>query len=756
MITDVPLDQARPLKTRRGQISNSQRVVALVGNPNTGKSTIFNRLTGLRQRIANYPGITTEAKVGQCTLPSGDSVDLIDMPGAYSLSATSLDEQVVVDAMTGHTQAVHPDLLVCVLDATNLKRNLFLVSQLAEYELPMIVVLNQWDEALKRAITIDVRTLEKKLGVRVITSVGTKGAGLSELREAIEEGLRQPKKMRRIAWRSCVREACAMLAEGLSHHGIKLPDAEVQRLLFDSRSTMRDRLTIPREELADLVFKAREIIRKSGLNPAAAEAILHYEHMDGILSLAEKSAARSLRAGDESIDALLVHRFWGLVVFVAIMWVVFQSVYAWATPFMDMIEATTTYAQGIVAPKLEGLPIFQSLVVDGIIGGVGGVLTFLPQIFILFFFIAVLEDSGYMARAAFLMDKLFGWCGLNGKSFVPLLSSYACAIPGIMAARSLEDPKARLTTVLLAPFMSCSARLPVYVLFIGAFVEPMYGAAAAGWVLFAMHFVGLVIGLPIAWALNKLILKTRQQPFILEMTGYKIPDIRNVTIKMWEGGREFLLRAGTVILAFSVIVWALLYFPRSEQVAEDVRKEFVAEQAVNLGITEAQVSEKLSDEESSLAASLHVALEGAYIEQSYLGRFGRAVQPVFELAGFDWKITVGVLSSFPAREVIIATLGIIYHMGAEVDEESEGLRMRMAAETWANGPRAGQPVFTIPVVFSIMIFFALCMQCGATVAVIAKQVGWGWAWGSFAGMTVLAWIAAVATYQLGTLLIPVS
>lgn len=743
----------RPKTGRPG--ASGLPVVALVGNPNTGKSTLFNRLTGLRQRIANYPGITTEAKLGVLRLPDGRSADLLDLPGAYSLSATSLDEQVVVDVMTGHAGHPRPDLIVCVLDATNLKRNMFLASQLAEYELPMVLVLNQWDEAVKRRMAIDVAALEAELGVRVLPTVGTKGVGLDALREAVAEGLDSPRKMKRIAWRPCVDEACGLLRSGLSKRGVNLTGAEMQRLLFDCRSTLRDRLSVPREEAADLVCEARQCVRRAGLNPAAAEAILHYEHMDAILSRAARSAARSLRSGDESIDALLVHRFWGVVIFVAIMWVVFQSVYAWASPFMDAIEAATGWLQGLVAPMLGGMPAFQSLVIDGVIGGAGGVVVFLPQIFILFFFIALLEDSGYMARGAFLMDKLFGWCGLNGKSFVPLLSSFACAIPGIMAARSLEDPKARLTTILLAPFMSCSARLPVYVLFIGAFVEPAYGAAAAGWTLFAMHFIGLAISLPLAWVLNEFVLKTRHQPFILEMTSYKVPDMRNVAIKVWEGGREFLLRAGTVILAFSILIWALLYFPRPDGVAEQARAEFVAEQAAESGVPVAVVEARLAADEDGddLARRLDVAIEAAFIEQSYLGRFGQAIQPVFALAGFDWKITVGVLSSFPAREVIIATLGIIYQMGSDVDEESEGLRERMASEKWPSGPKAGTPVFTIPVVFSIMVFFALCMQCGATVAVIGRQIGWSWAVGLFFGMTMLAWLAAVATYQIGSLLI---
>jgi ferrous iron transport protein B len=377
------------------------------------------------------------------------------------------------------------------------------------------------------------------------------------------------------------------------------------------------------------------------------------------------------------------------------------------------------------------------------------VLVFLPQILILFFFISVLEDTGYMARAAFLVDKLFGWCGLNGRSFVPLLSSYACAIPGVMSARTLSDPKARLTTILMAPFMSCSARLPVYILLIGTFIEPHYGPLAAGWALFAMHFVGLALALPLAWVLNKFFLKIKPQPFILEMPDYRIPTMRNIFHRMWERGREFVLRAGTVILAFSVIIWSLLYFPRDASVEEVVTNEFVATMSVNTPVD--TIHEELKNADSPLAQKLHHHVESAYIEQSYLGRFGKAIQPVFNPAGFDWKITVGVLSSFPAREVIIATMGIIYNLGADVDEGSEDLRSVLQNEKWLSGPRAGQPVYSMPVVIGIMVFFALCMQCGATVAIIARELDWRWATFSFFAMTTLAWLAAVFIYQIGSL-----
>lgn len=719
--------------------------IALLGNPNTGKSTLFNRLTGLRQHIANYPGITVEKKTGILEI-GGQRLELIDLPGTYSLAASSPDERIVLDALRGKAGHPSPDLIVCVVDATNLKRNLFLASEVAELGLPMVIALNQWDAALRNGIKIDCEKLSERLGVPVIPTVAKRGEGLDKLRKAIERSLDEPHLMTRIQWPEYVREARHRLQDSLKKHAIEVGDAEALRIIFDPDSayaTSIDKAT----GIKDLQAEARKKIQINGLNPAAAEAVLHYRHLDVLLE-GTSSGGGTIARTRESVDAILLHRFWGTVIFLAVMSIVFQSLYAWAGPLMDLIDAGTSLVQEWVSPLLENTPILQSLVVDGIIAGVGGVVIFLPQILILFFFIAILEDTGYLARAAFLMDKLFGWCGLNGKSFVPLLSGYACAIPGVMAARTLEDPKARTTTILMTPLMSCSARLPVYVLLIGAFVEPAYGPMVAGWALFAMHFVGALVALPIAWVLNRCILKLKAQPFILEMPDYRIPALRNVLTRMWERGREFLIRAGTVILAFSIIIWALLYFPRPDSVPESVREEFVKTAAVTQPIGE--VEAELENPESELSLRLDHKIEGAFIEQSYLGRFGKTVQPIFDPAGFDWKITVGVLSSFPAREVIIATMGVIYNLGADVDEGSDDLKSILAKETWHSGPRAGQPVYTLPVVFALMVFFALCMQCGATVAIVAKELTWRWALGAFVGMSVLAWAAAVLIYQVGS------
>lgn len=721
--------------------------VALVGNPNTGKTTVFNRLTGLRQRIGNYPGVTVEKKSG--VLTHGDrKAEIVDLPGSYSLAAHSPDERIVVDVLSGVIDEV-PDLVVCVLDATNLKRNLFLASQIAELEIPMILVLNQIDAARDRDIQIEIGELASRSGVPVIPTSAPTGEGIPALQDAIFANLDAPQRMRRIAWPEAVTESLENLKQAI---GDDLGDSDAIRILFDTDSAVAERVFGDRSLHRDVINEARENLRKDGLNAGSAEAVLHYRHLDETIldGVIEKSAELPPAATD-GIDRILLNRFFGPVIFVVIMWLIFQSVYAWAGPLMDLIDAATGWTQELVAPWLVSMPTLQSLVVDGIIAGVGGVLIFLPQIFILFFFIGLLEDTGYMARAAFLMDKLFGWCGLNGKSFVPLMSSYACAIPGIMATRTLADPKARLTTIMMAPLMSCSARLPVYVLLIGAFVEPAFGSIAAGWVLFGMHFVGLLVSLPLAWVTNRFFLKITPLPFVLEMPHYRTPRVRDLAFRVWEGGREFIVRAGTVILAFSVVIWALLYFPRDAAVETAATKEFIENQVAATNMPRAEIEGQLNDEESPLAEALTNWVEGAYVEASYMGQFGKAVQPVFEPAGYDWKITVGVLSSFPAREVIIATLGIIYRLGADVDEESESLTTIIADETWPDGTaRAGQPVFTIPVVFSVMVFFALCMQCGATVAVIKQELNWRWAAGSFFGMTALAWIAAVIVYQVGT------
>ncbi len=735
-------------EAKTGGVEDLRRVfrIGLLGAPNTGKSSIFNRLTGLRQRTANYPGITVEKKVGPMEIRD-DRYEVIDFPGAYSLSASSPDERVTVDALCGDDPESVPDLVVCVLDATRLSQGLFLPMQVADFEVPQVIVLNQWDVAEREGVLIDCGGLSRRLGVPVIPVSAVTGRGISELKEAIAGAMDHPAKVPPMEWPPVVEE-------GLTHLAKMAPDLDRGRLLrifFDCRSAVLAKVEARYPGLGKARCEAREMLRTAGYNPGPAEAVIRHEtireHLAGVLADRDEIAQRP----GESIDRVLMHPFWGMTVFIGVMYVLFQSVYSWAGPVMDGIEWMTGAAQAWVAPFLAGMPMFQSLMVDGILGGVGGVVVFLPQIFILFLFVGLLEESGYMARAAFIMDRTMGWCGLNGKSFVPLLSSYACAIPGIMSARTLEEPRARISTIMMAPFMSCSARLPVYVLLIGAFIEPVYGAVVAGWALFLAHFIGMAVAVVIAWLANRVFTKQEPIPFILEMPAYRVPNSRNIFLRMWTSGREFLIRAGTVILAFSVIIWGLLYFPRGEEAMAAAEQAFVAEMAMAEGISETAAEARIA-ENPELAGSLEAVLAGAQMEQSYLGRMGHAVQPIFAPAGFDWKITAGVISSFPAREVIIATLGIIYNLGPDEDEESAGLRERLAGEVWQSGERAGMPIYTLPTVLAIIVFFALCHQCGASVAAIVKEIGWRWAALSFFGMSLIAWVAAVAVYQLGSLL----
>ena len=711
------------------QAPTRQLRVALVGNPNTGKTTLFNRLTGSRQKIGNYPGVTVEKKYGTWDY-GGRAVTLVDLPGAYSLAASSPDERVALDFLTGHLAGEpKPDAVICVVDASNVVRNLFLASQVADLGLPLVIALNMSDAADQADIRVEAALLARHLGVPVVRTVATKGEGVEALEKAVNHAVDHGTLMAQVAWPEAVDRAIRYLAAGLEKEGAQpLAPGELRRILFDRQSAVLERAGLPPDcDPTQLLSASRDILVAAGIQSVSAEALLRYEHLGHLTADAVTFPEKRRRTWTERIDTVLTHRVWGLVIFVAMMFLVFQSIYTWSGPFMAAIEAGVAAVQELVAPWFAAWPAWQSLVVDGVVGGVGGVIIFLPQILILFFFIALLEDTGYMARGAFLMDKMFGWCGLNGKSFVPMLSSYACAIPGILATRTIEDPRARLTTILVSPLMSCSARLPVYTLLIGAFIEPAYGAGAAGLTLFAMHFVGLAVAVPVAWGMNKFVLRTRPQPFLLEMPPYRRPRLRDMFWRMWERAREFLVRAGTVIVAMTIIIWALVYFPRP-----------------------AEVRERVEAPAGMPAGQLEARIEAAYLEQSYLARAGRAVQPVFAPAGFDWKITVGVLASFPAREVIIATLGTIYAVGQDVDEESGDLRSALGRDLWTHGSLAGKPVFTVPVALAIMVFFALCLQCGATVAVMAKEANWGWAIFGFVYMTTLAWLGAVLTYQLGT------
>jgi len=689
--------------------------VALIGNPNTGKSTLFNRLTGSRQRIGNYPGVTVAKKSGRMVL-DGREINVLDLPGAYSLAASSPDERISSDVLSGRGEDV-PDLTICVVDSRQLARSLQLACQIADLGVPLIIALNFMDEVTASGQSVNAALLSQRLGVPVIPISARKGQGLEGLYRAIGECLETPVFLRTPQWPECVQEATRVLKDGLKTN-IHLSDAELRRIVFDHRSAYLDLVGCPESERKQVVQSARAPIREAGFDPYSIEMVVFQKFISELMEGVTRADNHAQIQMTGRIDSILTHRFFGLLIFAGLMFVVFEAIYTLSGPAMDLIETLFSWLGEVVGNFLAPVPVFQSLVCDGIIAGAGGVVVFLPQIFLLFFFVSLLEDTGYMARAAFLMDKLFGWCGLNGKSFVPLLSSYACAVPGIFATRTIENPRARLVTVLVAPLMSCSARLPVYLLLIGAFIEPVWGVWAASLTLFAAQMLGLFVALPLAWVVNRFIFKTPNQPFIMEMPPYRFPVPKDVLWRMWMGGKEFLQRAGTIIVVISVIIWALLYFPH-KQGAHDEGADPV--------------------------------VQAEQIEQSFLGRAGHTLQPIFAPAGFDWKITVGVLASFPAREVIVSTLGIIYRLGGDVEDSDGALADALRAERWQDGPHKGQPVFTLPVALAIMVFFAFCMQCSSTLVVIAREVGARYAVLTFVYMTTLAWVAAVVVYQTTSL-----
>lgn len=725
------------------------KTFALAGNPNVGKTALFNALTGLSQTTGNYAGVTISRNHG--TIHLGEvKIDLADLPGAYSLAARSPDEIIVADILLNQRKDESPvEGIIVVVDASNLERNLYFVSQLMELKKPFVVALNMMDIAERRGYEIDHEALGKALGAPVVPICAHTRLGIDELRKAIlqlhdgdvkvsEAGCEFPENQ---------AKAVSRLAEVLRGQekrlGRVVPVPEANRILIDQGGYAELRITrqLGPEFQAELEA-CRAAALANGSTLAAQEAKARYGWVKEILALSLQRPATRKHSRSERIDNVLTHKLLGTLFFLAIMMVVFQSIYSWAGPVMDLVDGGI----GAVGERVGGmLPeggMLQSLVVDGMIAGVGSVLIFLPQILLLSLFISVLEDCGYMARAAFLMDKLLGWCGLSGQCFIPMLSSFACAIPGVMATRTISDRRDRFTTILVAPLMSCSARLPVYVIMISAFIPDnkvlggLFSLPALA--LFLMYALGVAVAVPIAWVLKKTIFKGEKPPFILEMPSYKVPQPGVVARKVYREGKEFVVRAGTLIFAVTIVVWALAYFPRPAAVAEQYEAQRVEAEAAGLDAEalEARLTE-INDLES-----------GDYLRGSYLGQMGHVVEPVFRPLGWDWRIATATIASFPAREIIVATLGTLFNLGADEDEESEGLLATLQGATWPDG----RPLFNIAVAISIMVFFALCAQCGATLITIKRETGqWRWPVLTFVYMTVLAYVGAFIAFHVATL-----
>ncbi len=724
--------------------------VALVGNPNTGKSTLFNALSGMNQRVGNYPGVTVEKKVGTLGV-NATTITLVDLPGTYSLAARSPDEMVTVHLLMGEQLGEdRPELILNIVDASNLERNLFLSTQLAELGIPMVLAVNMIDIAKSHGIRIDLAELRKKIGMPVVAIQANKKTGLDQLRKALveAEAVELPKVPFPEAFqeeRRALREFLKSLPGPSRTHAPALLD----RLLIDVNGAIeKEYLDRYGSQLQTYLQQARARLGSAGCPVPQVEARTRYRYLRDLTGSCITKQPSSARNWTTRIDRIITHRVWGLLIFLGLLFIIFQSIFAWAEPLKNALESLIGWGSDLTTSGLPEGPL-KSLIQDGVFAGVGGVLTFLPQIIILFGFLAILEDCGYMARAAFLMDKIMARCGLSGKSFIPLLSSFACAIPGVMATRVIEDRRDRLATILVAPLMSCAARLPVYSLLIGAFVptNTVVGPMLQGLVLFAMYLIGIVVAPLVAFALKRTLLRGETPVFILELPGYKWPSLRSVVFRMCERGWAFVKRAGTFILASMIIVWALLYFPRSDEQGGFFDQR-LAELTARVETLKSQEGQEIALE--AMEAEMAV-LQGTWKRQSYLGRVGKALEPAFVPLGWDWRIGTAALASFPAREVIVGVLGLLFDVGAVGDENTEPLSKRLQDVTWETQPN--RKLFTLATALSVMVFFALCCQCASTLAVIKRETNsWFWPVFTFVYMTVLAYVAGVGTYQLATLL----
>lgn len=804
-------------------------LVALVGNPNAGKTTVFNALTGRRHHVANFPGVTVEGRSGSLrNAPKSTAVEVLDLPGAYSLNPRSADEAIVVQVLLGQVPGQRPpDLIVSIVDATNLPRHLFLTTQLRELGLPMIVALNMTDLARRDGMEIDARRLAERLGVPVVPVVATTREGLDRLTQEILDSLRKsalsPATILPEAVESEISRLAGLFEKEFNGSRVQVRTILAQTLLGPG-GFHEHRL---REELGP---RLEENLRESRGRLAAAdpsfaeiEARSRYAWIASALDGVVRVSGSPRKSTTERVDRLLTHPAGGLVVLLLLLGACFQAIYSWAAPLMDFIDGGFGSLGQWLGQWLPEGPV-QSLMVDGVVAGVGAVLTFLPQILILFLFIGIVEDCGYLARAVFLLDRWMRVFGLSGKAVLPLISSFACAVPAIMATRVIEERRDRFLTILIAPLMSCSARLPVYTLMIAAFVPAAYvlgGAVSVQAVtLLSMYVVGIAAAIPVAWLARKTILKGESQPLLIELPSYRWPSPGTVFFRVYEQGREFCVTAGTMIFAVTIIIWALGYYPRSKEVLasyesarRDARRLFIesvhplASQLPELNesgdppdsgelteilagfntveerFAESVESQDIQPDSAEWAtlqqmknAELHrlaalagekgpVALKyyeawhdfrdqldrldreesGELLRRSWLGRMGSFIEPAVVPLGWDWRIGTAVIASFPAREVVIATMGTIYNLGGDTDESSTGLRHAVASATWPDGRR----VFNLAVALSIMIFFALCCQCAATLAVIKRETrSWRWPLLTFVYMTGLAYLAALLTYRV--------
>lgn len=717
-------------------------LVALAGNPNTGKTTLFNRLTGAQQKVGNYAGVTVERVSGVWNVPGGRSIELLDVPGTASLSAKSKEEELALRTLVGLGDETAPDAILLVVDATQLARNLYLALQALELDIPLVVALNMADELRERGEEVDVAAVERELGVPVVKISALRDRDFAALQGRVLDALEGRSRLGARPRPALDRDLEAALEELSAHVPAEWARGSVPRgralaawalLSLEERDELDS--VPPALRAASLETRREGTAAGRALDDELVAARWRWidEHMPRFVP-----AAPSGRGTSERIDAVLLHPVLGFAVFLLLMGLVFQALFAWSDPLIGLIEAGAAQVGSVLRDVLPA-GLLADFVVDGVLAGVGSVVVFLPQILLLFFFIALMEDTGYMARVAALMDRIMRTMGLSGRAFVPMLSGYACAVPAILATRTMERRRDRMLTMLVVPLMTCSARLPVYTLLIGALFPPTVVLGflpVQGLLMVAMYLFSTLVALLAAAVLSKTLFRAAGSSLILELPAYRAPHWSSVLATMRQRAWSFLRDAGGTILACTVALWFLLSFPgdsggsaRHEQRLAAAEQLAPAQREEAIGASEAQ---RRSDA----------------LAHSWAGSFGRWIEPVIEPLGFDWKIGVGLVGAFAAREVFVSTLGVVYGLG-ETDEESDTLRSAIKAETRADG----KPVYTPLVGLSLMVFFALACQCMSTLAAVRRETKtWRWPVFLFVYMTVLAWLASFAVFQGGRLL----
>jgi ferrous iron transport protein B len=721
-------------------------VVLLAGNPNSGKTSLFNRLTGSRAKVGNYPGVTVERRSGALALPGAPRVEIIDLPGTYSLTARSAEERVAVDALLGRG-GPSPDAVVLVADATALRRGLYLATQVLDAGRPVVLALNMMDEARAAGLTIHAKRLGEALGCEVIETVATKNRGVDDLAQAVLRAIERQRKADEGA-RKAPPEMPAPLAAAVA----SVEDAVRAAGMAEDRAAVRtlatwallslgdDELDAP-PALRDAVTAAHDKATAEGHNLDEALVAWRYGRVDAALDGALLGTHDDRKTLSSRVDAVLVHPFWGLCAFAIVMLTVFQALFAWSEPLVHGIEVAVEATRGALRGALP-TGALRDLLVDGVIAGVGNVLVFIPQIAVLFAFITVLEDSGYLARVAFVIDRVMGGVGLHGRAFVPMLSGFACAIPAVLATRTLENRRDRLITMLVVPLASCSARLPVYVLVTAAVFNPekkvfgFLGIGAA--VLLAVYGLSVAASLGAAAVLRRTVLRGPRPTLVLELPPYRLPAARDVLLATWQRVRRFLTDAGTVILALSIVIWGLLNYPKDPS----IQARYEARRA------EITATVPAGEERDAALSTAEQAKSGEELRSSAGGRLGHAIEPAIKPLGFDWRIGVGIIGAFAAREVFVSTLGIVFDVG-NADEQSVPLRDALRDAQRPDGTKLMTPLVGV----SLMVFFVLACQCMSTIAVVRRESGsWKWAGLLFGYMTVLAYVASFAVYQIGRLL----